>query len=278
MLQAPLVDTYAALKCTRTAWTKTRLVLRDSAIAILSQSRSIRRTTGWVQFPYYHHVFPDERGGFSRQIDYLTRFGEFISLDQAVAILASGSQIGGRYFCITFDDGIRCCYDHALPVLADKKIPAAFFIVTDNTADESGGEQRVCKPLHPRLAFSNEYLTWQECRELVRAGMTIGSHTCSHRKLADADTDQVRRELEQSKQTIERKLAVPCRHFACPWGRVEKDFVLDRDVSIARQVGYQSFLTTQRGKNCSGDSPMTIKRDHVLANWHPSQLRYFLSR
>ncbi|MBT7356342.1 MAG: hypothetical protein HN809_08080, partial [Rhodospirillaceae bacterium] len=75
--------------------------LRNSAVLALSIGRSISRTGGWVRFPYYHHVFDDERAGFARQLDYLSRFGEFISISDAVALLESGETIDGRYFCIT---------------------------------------------------------------------------------------------------------------------------------------------------------------------------------
>jgi len=242
---------------------------------MLSLGKSIGRSTGWIRFPYYHHVFPDERRGFARQLDYLRNCGECISLDQAVSMLEAGQPIDGRYFCLTFDDGIKCCHDGATPILAERGIPGAFFIVTDYTADTV--DARIRRRLHGGVAYAYEYLTWAECREMVAAGMTIGSHTRSHVRLAGLGENEVRRQLTESKQTIEEKLGIACKHFACPWGGAGKDFDSQRDVAFASDAGYRSFLTTRRGKNTSGDAPYAIRRDNTYANWSTHQLRYFMS-
>ena len=107
-----------------------RAMARDAAVLALSIGRSINATSGWIRFPYYHHVFDDERHGFTRQLNYLRGFGEFISLDDAVGLLISGKAIDGRYFCITFDDGFKNCLTNAVPILLDKGAPAAFFMTT----------------------------------------------------------------------------------------------------------------------------------------------------
>jgi peptidoglycan/xylan/chitin deacetylase (PgdA/CDA1 family) len=221
-------------------------------------------------------VFPDERHGFARQLDYLRNFGEFITLDHAVSILESGQPINGRYFCLTFDDGISCCHDHALPILAGRGIPATFFIVTDYTADDP--VKRIRCPLHADVTYAYEYLTWPECRKMIAAGMTIGSHTRSHVRLSRLPADKVRLQLVESKQTIEEKLGIECRHFSCPWGGSGNDFDPRRDLAIAKAAGYRTFLTTHRGMNTSGYSPFAIRRDNIYANWGNFQLRYFLSR
>ena len=237
----------------------------------------MNRSTGWIRFPYYHHVFSDERCGFARQMDYLKNFGEFISIDQAVEMFTSQTEINGRFFCITFDDGIKSCHEYAAPILTEREIPAAFFIVTEYAADTRAGERHICKPLHSRTPFSFEYLTGRECAEMVEAGMTIGSHTCSHINLVDLAAEKVRIQMRESKRVIEEKLGTECNHFACPWGGAGKDFHLQRDVNIAKELGYNSFLTTQRGRNQVGCSPFAIRRDQMYSNWGNYQLRYFLS-
>lgn len=271
------IDSFEDLRVFWSLRTKIRTALRDSIVFVLSLGRSIDNSSNWIRFPFYHHVFRDERRGFERQLDYLMNNGDFLSLDRAVELLERNEPINGRFFCITFDDGLRSCYDHALPILAERKIPAAFFIVTENIADTSMGEIRICKRLHPGLPYSYEYLTWSECAEMLKAGMTIGSHTCSHAKLNDLNANEVRRQFTESKKAIEEKLEIECKHFACPWG-VAGTYFDNRDVDIAKEVGYRSFLTTQRGENQRGCSPFALKRDHMYANWSNYQLKYFLSR
>lgn len=271
------INSYAELALLTPVKTKLRGIVRDAAVLLRSMSRSIGQSSDWIRFPYYHHVFADERKGFEEQLKYLGNFGEFISLDDAVYLLESPHWVDGRYFCITFDDGIRCCYDHATPILAERGIPATFFIVTDYTASDAGAESRICRPLHPSLSYAFEYLTWQECGAMIDAGMTIGSHTCAHVKLSGLDVPVVTRQLADSKAEIERRLGGECMHFACPWGVPVRDFIPDRDPIIAREAGYSSFLTTRRGMNVPGGSAFAIKRDHILAAWGNYQLRYFLS-
>ncbi len=113
-----------------TVMRKLRDIARDGAIRVLSVGRSLNRGSGWIRFPFYHHVFDDEREDFRRQLDFMAGFGDFIGLDAAVAMLESGDLIDGRYFCVTFDDGFKNGITNAVPLLLDKGVPAAFFLVT----------------------------------------------------------------------------------------------------------------------------------------------------
>ncbi len=271
------VENYSEFIGHTSAGVRLRSAARDLTVLSLSIGRSIGRSTGWIRFPYYHHVFNDERRGFERQLKYLRRFGEFISLDDAVVMLASGDEIDGAYFCITFDDGFKNNAINAVPILLDEKAPAAFFLVTDLIGIDV---EKDCDRL---LGFYDhgqtlmEFLNWQDCRQMAEAGMVIGSHTVHHARLSDHDEGRVMDELTISKAAIEKNLNRPCEHFCCPFGIPVKDFNPDRDPKLARHAGYRSMLTTQRGANRKGGSSFMIKRDHVLANWGNSQLRYFLS-
>ena len=112
---------------------------------------------------------------------------------------------------------------------------------------------------------------------MVAAGMTIGSHTVHHSRLATLQTQEVKVALTESKIVIEENLHKPCEHFCAPFGIPGRDFNVERDPGLVRQVGYRSMVTTQRGPMGPGDDPFRICRDHVLANWGNHQLRYFLS-
>jgi peptidoglycan/xylan/chitin deacetylase (PgdA/CDA1 family) len=255
-----------------------RKTFRDSSVFFLSQFKSIKRTSNWIRFPYFHRVLEGQRADFARMLGYLQEFGDFLPLDAVVDLLMSGAPIHGRHFCITFDDGFRCCYDHALPILAEKGVPAAFFVATDFVADEAAGEPRVCRPLHVGMTQCEEYLTWEECQRMMQAGMALGSHTCSHARLAELESGEVRRQLSESKNRIEEKTGRPCRHFACPFGIPGRDFVADRDPALARDMGFDSFLTNRRGPTRQGNSPWDLRRDHIRVEWGNYQLRYFLSQ
>jgi len=84
------------------------------------------------------------RSMLERHLDWLGRRFRFISLDELGARLEGKDGREDPVAAITFDDGYRDFYDHALPVLKRKGVPAAVFVVTDLV-----GTQRV--QLHDRL-------------------------------------------------------------------------------------------------------------------------------
>lgn len=280
--QRPRAIHYRELQRSRPLSRRLRSGARTAALQVIASIRSQALANDAVHFPYYHWVLEDERTGFDRQLRELKQFGEFISLDDAVTLLRSGEPIQGRYFCITFDDGFRNQHANALPILVEHNVPAAFFVPTDLIGLDLDADWDVISR-HYGAATGGyrqyfEYLNWDECRQLDAAGMTVGSHTCGHLRLADLDDAAARRELAESKAVLERELGTPCRHFAAPFGRPGRDYLSKRDVTTAKQLGYRSFLTTLRGHNRSGTSPLEIRRNDVLASHGPLLFRYLLTR
>lgn len=72
-----------------------------------------------------------EESMLDRQIDWLGRRYDFVSLDDIGAHLESGEPFRRPAAAITFDDGYRDVYWRAYPLLVRKGVPAAVFIVTD---------------------------------------------------------------------------------------------------------------------------------------------------
>jgi peptidoglycan/xylan/chitin deacetylase (PgdA/CDA1 family) len=66
-----------------------------------------------------------------RHLDWIGRRFCFVSLDELGSRLEAGSGLSEPIAAITFDDGYRDFYFHALPLLKRKGIPAALFVVTD---------------------------------------------------------------------------------------------------------------------------------------------------
>jgi peptidoglycan/xylan/chitin deacetylase (PgdA/CDA1 family) len=110
----------------------------------------------------------------------------------------------------------------------------------------------------------------------VSAGITLGAHTCSHPKLIDIPEEQAQQELNNSKRIIEERLQVPCHHFAATWGHPDKDYDTKVHPQLAQQLGFHSFLTTERGLMRAGDNPYRIRRDALLAYESNAVIKYFL--
>jgi len=283
MVTAPQYATrYAELNRRFPLRSRLRAMVRNTVVSGLSLTSRIARAGEWIRFPFWHFVFDDERAGFTRQLRYLRNFGDFIALDDAVSLLQTKSAIGGRYFCVTFDDGLKNVWTNAVPILHELDCPAAMYVPTayigKTLADDPELMARYFEPTRDAYPLPVEFLSWDDCRSMAAAGVTIGAHTVSHVRLATLDEAGVRRELGESKAAVEREMGGVCRHFCAPWGFPERDFVPDRDTRIAREIGFESLVTTLRGAARQGDDPFFIRRDHFLAGWGNAQLRYFLSR
>jgi peptidoglycan/xylan/chitin deacetylase (PgdA/CDA1 family) len=256
-----------------------RAAARDAALRVLSWNRRIDSSNNWIRFPFYHHVFEDERAGFHRQLTYLCNFGEFISLDDALTMFDAGTKIDGRYFCITFDDGLKSCHWGAAPILNELSVPAVFYVITDmigRRLEPDSDDARVTFGFQGRDT-TLDFLDWEELRQLADSGFAIGSHTSGHAKLATLETAEARIEMQKSKSELEAALLRPCKHFCPPYGIPGLHFLPARDGGLAREVGYRSLVSGQRGPNGAGTDPFFIKRDHLLANWGLHQVRYFMS-
>ena len=234
----------------------------------------------WILFQFYHWVLDDEREAFRRQLKFLRRYGDFSSLDDAVAALQSPSGIGGRYFCVTFDDGFKNWFTNAVPVLKELGVPAAFFLPTKYIGLDLDADWEQVAPFYQRswkkYGGFFDFLNWDECRQMAAAGFTFGSHTHSHPRLTSLEPAEAELELLLSKQAIEAQLGQTCRHFCCPWGKAGKDFDPALHPDMARRLGYVSFLTTEYGLNFSGDSSFAIRRIGSEPDVGPSTLRYCL--
>lgn len=250
---------------------------RNAIICGLSVGRNPQATNNWVRFAMYHDIPSRDRPGFERQLEYMKTIGEFVTVDDAVGLLEKGDPIDGRYICVTFDDGLEACHSNAFPILRRLGVPAVFFVVAewvDQASRISAAGEREAKD---RGSGGPRYLTWSQCRAMSEGGMTIGSHTYSHRNLSTLGDAEARDELEKSKRIIESNLRMECRHFACPWGQPNEAFKPGRDPELARHLGYRSFFTTVRGRAKEGTSVFLLPREKVEPDWATYHLKYFFS-
>jgi peptidoglycan/xylan/chitin deacetylase (PgdA/CDA1 family) len=81
-----------------------------------------------------------------------------------------------------------------------------------------------------------------QLREIHALGMTIGSHTVSHPKLAALGPERQRRELADSKAALEDLLGEQVGHLCYPYGSFDLDAV-----RAAAETGYLSATTCLRG-------------------------------
>lgn len=90
-------------------------------------------------------------------------------------------------------------------------------------------------------------MSWDQVREMSRAGIEFGSHSVSHPILANLDDASLTRELVDSKVVIERETGKPVQVLAYPVGQ---DFAYDgRVVQTAQAAGYRLAVSYISGVN-----------------------------
>ena len=101
-------------------------------------------------------------------------------------------------------------------------------------------------------------LTWEEVMTMSAAGISFGSHTCSHPILANLSAARMREEICESQKKIEHYLRKPVTTFAYPNGK-SSDFT-DTTKAILREAGFTCAVTTVFGNNEIGQDLFALQR------------------
>jgi len=154
---------------------------------------------------------------FARQMDWLERRRfRFLSLNEVVE-RKGRIPFFERAVALTFDDGFRDNRENAFSLLLKRRRPAALFVVVD-------------------WVGQNGFLDWAEIRELSDAGITIGSHSLSHRWLPDiSNASELEREVRDSKKFIEDHIGREVPWFCYPVGGVDQ-----RVADGVQKAGYRA--------------------------------------
>lgn len=122
---------------------------------------------------------------------------------------------------LTFDDGHRSFYTHALPILKKRGLSALFFITTAFV----GTDPRFCN--------------WQELKEMHDEGMVIHAHGHSHQFFSDMPIEQAKNELKMSYELLRDNVHAPWS-MSFPGGRFTT-----RDVQLAHAEGFNHVFTSE---------------------------------
>jgi peptidoglycan/xylan/chitin deacetylase (PgdA/CDA1 family) len=149
-----------------------------------------------------------------------------------------------RAVAITFDDSFRSVLELGRPTLDRLGMPATVFVPTAFAGTE---EPMSWDGIHQWHASEHvdELLpmSWDDLRELASTGWEIGSHTRTHPRLTLLDDHRLAEELAGSREECERRLGVPCRSLAYPYGDHNQ-----RVADAARTAGYAAAGTLSNGE------------------------------
>jgi len=165
----------------------------------------------------YHNVAEDTSpatsvtpDAFRQHMEYLADNGYTVwPLYKTLVFLASGKRVPPKTVVVTFDDAYRSVYTEAFPVLKEKNWPFTVFVTTKYINDEHG-----------------HYMTWNQLREMERAGAQIGNHTVSHPYMIRQRKgenrfrwqDRMTGEIEDAQKKLIDEGLKPIRVLAYPYG------------------------------------------------------------
>jgi peptidoglycan/xylan/chitin deacetylase (PgdA/CDA1 family) len=185
----------------------------------------------------YHHIVPGHAGsdqsrslflspdGFEQQLRSLRDNGyQSVSFDDLADCLEYGLPLPERPVIISLDDGWENQFQYGFPLLQKYGFTATFYVVTGYL----GGQN---------------FMTVDQLKILMAAGMTIGDHTRSHPALPSIGSEQrLNEEIAGSKVWLEERLGLPITTFAYPYGAYNA-----ATVALVRAAGYRTARTVDSG-------------------------------
>jgi peptidoglycan/xylan/chitin deacetylase (PgdA/CDA1 family) len=157
---------------------------------------------------------------------------------------------------LTFDDGFRNVWEHALEPLAAHKFIATQFLVANFIGRLNQWEIREGEVHEPLMDAA-------QVRDWLKAGHRIGSHSLSHPYLTRLSRRDAREEILTSKKKLEDTFGVAVEDFCYPYGNWNETV---RDIVI--EAGYRSACATDFGINTAEESPFSLRR---ITARHPTR-------
>ncbi|HVT38520.1 MAG TPA: polysaccharide deacetylase family protein [Gemmatimonadaceae bacterium] len=270
--------------------------LRVTGVTALA--RRVRR--GGVILCYHNVVAAPDRGGdpgahmpvadFARQLAWLLDHHDVIPLGEFVRRVGDGASLR-RTLALTFDDAYAGVFEHAWPLLRNKRVPATVFIPTDFIAGDEGfwwdhpaivriatparrarwiGDLRGDGPVILReegvlgpsgLAPSQRPATWETIRVAAAEGLSLGAHSATHRNLTRLSDAELHRETIESRDVIASHTGMRAESFAYPYGIWNQ-----RTRDIVSQAGFSTAVALDNGLSAAGTDVMALRRVNIPAS------------
>ncbi|TVX88022.1 polysaccharide deacetylase family protein [Paenibacillus agilis] len=222
---------------------------RDEVVVLMYHHITSKPRRSWV-------ITPEQ---FEVQIQEVLRAGfEFITIDQYIDYMLHNKPVPPNAVLLTFDDGYASFYTDVFPILKMYGIKATNFVIINTIGNDKSD--------------SVKKLTWEQMREMKKAGMSFYSHTYDSHKYVPINKEgtkerpmlirpmyredlkrvetrseylaRVKQDLLMAEQKLKQELGNTNSVIAFPYGAYDKD-VLD----ICNQLGINISFTVKPGIN-----------------------------
>ena len=108
----------------------------------------------------------------------------------------------------TVDDAFLSFFENGWPIFKQYNIPVTLFVSTDIVEEKHWN-----------------YMSWDQLRQFIREGGSVGLHSASHEHLPQFDTDVIETDLVNSMKLIEKELKLSPKVFAYPYGEASNEII-----------------------------------------------------
>lgn len=179
---------------------------------------------------YYHSVPENLKDEFIWQLNKLEKYGMLIEIDSKIT-----DKEPGRYYAISFDDGLKSVLDNAYPELEKRNIPHTIFFPTSYI-----GKVPDWKVYDGEMEQNDRVITDEEIKRLNLSIIKVGSHTVNHPKLTKISAENQLIELNESKKYLEDLIHSSIEFISVPYGDYDRG-VIQR----SREAGYKMLFSTE---------------------------------
>ena len=146
---------------------------------------------------------------FNKHLNELSKAKyEVKSLNYIVDSILNDVKLEGNVVGISIDDADKSFYEKAWPLLKEKGFPVTLFVTTNTISNQS-----------------KNYLNWDQIRELINEGVTIGAHSHTHNHFPEMSIEDIRNEIETSNKIFLKEIGMIPNLFAYPYGETNEVYM-----------------------------------------------------
>jgi peptidoglycan/xylan/chitin deacetylase (PgdA/CDA1 family) len=209
-----------------------------AALVVLGFSRRLtgRPSPRRLTILYYHGISPAHRHGFARQMNALRRRAQILPASYRGELPS-----GRKSVAITFDDAFVSVAEIALPELAKHCFHCTIFVPVGWIGRSPGWHMEESVPATGESPGRPEVvMSVAQLKSLNPSLVSLGSHSLTHPSISDLDTEDARREIEDSRRRLAELTGRDILEFSFPYGAHDAS-----TLAMCRSAGYATVYSIE---------------------------------